>query len=638
MQNSLLNGIVLAPLSGALILGLITLSKAHKKDKLPEPIISIIACLGPLIACLISVLLFLPLMSDHHLIIHSHLLSWIKTSEVNIQLAFMMDHLSGLLVVMITFVGSLIHIFSIGYMKKDTGFARYFAYLNLFLAAMLILILSDNLVGMFLGWEGVGVCSYLLIGFWFKDIKKSAAGTKAFIVNRIGDFGFILGIFLIFSHTGTLTYTNLASAPMDSEYLTLICLLLFIGAMGKSAQLPLHVWLPDAMAGPTPVSALIHAATMVTAGVYMVARLHFFYENSPLVSMFIVSIGALTALMAATIALVQEDIKKVLAYSTVSQLGYMFMAVGAGAYTAGIFHLFTHAFFKALLFLGAGSIIYCLHHEQNLFNMGGLKTKLKTTYLTMFIATAAIAGFPPFAGFFSKDEILWSLWDKGFYIFWGMGTLTAALTSFYMFRLFFLAFAGNARSDYHCEPEPLSMKIPLLILALGSATAGFLGIPETLWGNNWIAHWLEPLFHHHSVSAEHITLSRILMGVSVGAAIVGWFTAKMFYVDQHPLKEKLKKHFQLPISVFQSKYAFDELYQEIFVQPAIQCGRVLGQFCEKYLIDGVVNAIPFVYQKIAWNLQSLQNGLVRSYAYYIIFGMMVLSYYYFLSFQPEVFY
>jgi NADH-quinone oxidoreductase subunit L len=636
--NNLLNLVVLLPLAGAFVLGIGTLLNAQNKQGISERVVMGIGCAGPLLVTVLAFLLFIPMLNEPSRIWHSQLLTWVDTGSFKIDLGLTLDHLSGIMLLMITFIGTLIHLFSVSYMQGDRGFSRYFAYLNLFLGSMLLLILSDNLVGLFIGWEGVGVCSYLLIGFWFEDATKAGAGTKAFLVNRVGDFGFILGIFFLFQETGAFDFVTLQAnlGQSSADRLPLIAFLLLIGALGKSAQIPLHVWLPDAMAGPTPVSALIHAATMVTAGVYMVARMHFLYTATPSVAWLIVLIGALTALMAASIALVQNDIKKVLAYSTVSQLGYMFMGVGAGAYAAGIFHVFTHAFFKAALFLGAGAIIYSLHHEQDLRKMGGLRKKLPITHLAMLASCLAIAGIPPFAGFFSKDEILWSLWEKQLYVFWGIGLLTAALTAFYMFRLYFLTFGGSYRGHHEPQPEPLLMKVPLALLGLGALTVGFLGMPATLGLPNWFVHWLSPLYGEHAAadaSAQGISL--VLMAVSVLAAGAGILWA---------LKRFGKIEGEVPAVpdnaltvLLNAKFGFDELYQNALVDPCLAAGRFCRQVAEPILIDGLIRAATWGYYVFSLCLRTLQFGQLRAYAHYLIFGLFVLAYLYFFLHLPGVF-
>ena len=634
-QSFLLGLIVLLPLIGALILGTLTLINLNKEVGPSEKTLGLFGILGPCLSTLIALYLFVQQLNQPELIWQYTLASWLHTSSFELNFSFSMDHLSALMAVMITFVGSLIHIFSIAYMRHDRGFARYFSYLNLFLSAMLLLVLSDNIIGLFMGWEGVGVCSFLLIGFWFKDAQKAGAGTKAFVVNRVGDFGFILGIFFLYLETKHFDFIGIQSGLHDVsiERLSVIAFLLLIGALGKSAQIPLHVWLPDAMAGPTPVSALIHAATMVTAGIYMIARLNFIYSQTPAISVLIVLIGALTAFMAASIALIQRDIKKVLAYSTISQLGYMFMGVGAGAYAAGIFHVFTHAFFKAALFLGAGAIIHTLHHEQDLMKMGGLRSKLPITHLAMLISCLAISGIPPFAGFFSKDEILGALWDKGLYLFWGIGLITAALTAFYMFRLYFLAFGGSYRGQQEVSPEPLLMKLPLLILALGATITGFLGLPAALGLPNWITQWTEPVFgNHHSSSEAGLTLT--LMGVSVFAAIIGIGMAANTYRNISAVLPEPTG----PLSkMLQNKYGFDLLYEQTIVLPLRKLGYFGWQIVDRLMIDGLITAALWAYKVVSLILRKLQSGYLRAYAQYLILGTFLLVFVYFSLHLPGVF-
>jgi len=631
----LLSLIVILPLLGALALGLMALLSVNKPQGVSEKLLGLIGCSTPALATALALLLFVQQLAQPQLVWTHTLGTWLKVSQFQLDFAFLMDPLSGLMTIMITFIGTLIHIFSISYMHGDRGFARYFACLNLFLGAMLMLILSDNVVGLFIGWEGVGVCSFLLIGFWFQDAQKAGAGTKAFIANRVGDFGFILGIILLFLETSHFDFAGLQTglAETPETRLAVIGFLLLIGALGKSAQIPLHVWLPDAMAGPTPVSALIHAATMVTAGVYMVARLHFIYAEIPSVSLLIVTIGSLTALMAATIALVQTDIKKVLAYSTVSQLGYMFMAVGAGAYSAGIFHVFTHAFFKAALFLGAGAVIHCLHHEQDLMKMGGLRKKLPITHLVMLISCVAIAGIPPFAGFFSKDEILWSLWNQGLYLFWGMGLLTAGLTAFYMFRLYFLAFGGPSRTEHEVTPEPWLMKFPLLVLALGAMSAGFLGLPAVLGLPNWIEHWLAPVFGaHHPAGQAGAAL--MLMGISVLVASAGILLAQHKYKHVSTALPAPKG----PIAnMLENKYGFDLLYEGALVRPLRLAGKLGWQIVDRLMIDGLITFALWVYKVAALFLRQLQFGNIRAYGHYLLLGLTLLAYLYFSLHLPGVF-
>jgi NADH-quinone oxidoreductase subunit L len=492
--------IPLFPLVGVLINGLLL-------GRLPRPVVSFVACSTVGLSFVTSLLLFFELvgMEPAHRILQQTLFTWIPSASFNANVAFLLDPLSAVMILVVTGVGFLIHVYSTGYMHHDPCFGRYFTYLNLFTFSMLMLVLADNFLLMFVGWEGVGLCSYLLIGFWFEKKSAADAGKKAFIVNRIGDFGFLLGMFVIFWNIGSLDFLTVAEkAPAifvaGGGLITAACLLLFVGAIGKSAQIPLYVWLPDAMEGPTPVSALIHAATMVTAGVYMVARSSALYMLAPDALLVVAIIGAGTAFFAATIGLAQNDIKRVLAYSTVSQLGYMFLACGVAAFTAGIFHLVTHAFFKALLFLGAGSVIHAMSDQQDMRRMGGLKKYLPVTFGTMLIATLAISGIPGMSGFFSKDEILWKSFssDHGHWALWVIGVATAGLTAFYMFRLIYLTFYGKERMDDHTRghihESPRSMTVPLMILAVLSVVGGFVGVPHVFFGaTNYFERWLEPV-------------------------------------------------------------------------------------------------------------------------------------------------
>ncbi|HKK20412.1 MAG TPA: NADH-quinone oxidoreductase subunit L, partial [candidate division Zixibacteria bacterium] len=503
----------LLPLVGFLINGLLI-------GKLNRAVISAVACASIGISFLISLGLFFQLkaLPVEMRVMHQVLFSWIPAGSFEVNIAYLLDPLSAVMILVVTGVGFLIHVYSIGYMSHEPGLGRYFAYLNLFTFAMLTLVLADNFLLMFVGWEGVGLCSYLLIGYWFEKKSAADAGKKAFIVNRIGDFGFLLGMFIIFWHIGSLDFLTVTKmAPhifvAGGAVITTACLLLFLGATGKSAQIPLYIWLPDAMEGPTPVSALIHAATMVTAGVYMLARTNALFIMAPDALLVVAIIGAATALFAATIGLAQNDIKRVLAYSTVSQLGYMFLACGVASFTAGIFHLMTHAFFKALLFLGAGSVIHAMSDEQDMRHMGGLRKHVPVTFWTMLMATLAISGIPGFSGFFSKDEILWQSYSSpyGGPIFWVIGFITAGLTAFYMFRLMYMTFFGKERmNDHqreHLHESPKVMTIPLIALAVLSVIGGWVGIPHLLGGSNEIEQWLEPVMHKTAAGAESHVLA-----------------------------------------------------------------------------------------------------------------------------------
>ncbi|HEY4716879.1 MAG TPA: NADH-quinone oxidoreductase subunit L [bacterium] len=522
-------------------------------------------------------------------VIIDNLYTWINVGMLNISVSFRFDQLSILMALVVTGVGFLIHVYSVGYMHGDKKYTRFFAYLNLFIFSMLILVLGNNLLLMFLGWEGVGLCSYLLIGFWFEKVENAIAAIKAFIVNRIGDMGFIMGIILLFWSLGshgvwTLDFDIIKQNVhlLGRERITIICLLLFMGATGKSAQLPLYVWLPDAMAGPTPVSALIHAATMVTAGVYMVTRMSFLYSLSPFAMETVAVVGGLTAFFAATIALVQNDIKKVLAYSTISQLGYMFLGVGVGAYSAGMFHLITHAFFKALLFLGAGSVIHGLSGEQDLRKMGGLRKSMPITWITMLLATLAISGIPPFAGFFSKDEILWGTLKSGHYYLAVLGIFTAGLTAFYMFRMLLLAFWGRTGAHApHAHESPPVMTIPLAVLAFFSVVGGLLALT--------MHHFIEPVASYKAVSAVSEHSEWIMVVVSIVAAATGISVAFFFYVARPGVSAGLANRTSGIYRVLLNKYYVDEIYNFLFVRMLLILNSILAKFDIK-IIDGIVNA------------------------------------------------
>ena len=571
------------------------------------------------------------------------LFTWIAAGSFQVNAAYQVDQLSILMTLIVTGVGFLIHVYSIGYMHGDRGFWRFFTYLNLFIFAMLNLVLADNYVLMFLGWEGVGLCSYLLIGFWY---EKKFAGTaitwtgdaanKAFWVNRIGDFAFMLGMFLIFREFGSLTFSTVmdsaSSLAPGNSTMFWITLLLFIGATGKSAQIPLFVWLPDAMAGPTPVSALIHAATMVTAGVYMVARNSLLYALAPDTMMIVAVIGALTAIVAASIGLAQNDIKKVLAYSTVSQLGYMFLALGVGAFTAGIFHVMTHAFFKACLFLGSGSVIHAMHEEQDIRKMGGLGTVMPKTYYTFLISSFAIAGFPPLSGFFSKDEILWSAFSQGSVLLWAVGALAALMTAFYMFRMVTLTFLGTPRwaKDKHPHESPATMTIPLIVLAFLAVTGGFLGIPAALGGGNALHHWLHPVFekaldrlptaHEYSHMTEYL-----FMLVSVVIGVSGFWFGRKIYLANPDADDTFAAKAGGVFRTLSRKYYIDEGYMRGIVNPIVATSdRVLSRVVDTALIDGFVNGLAKVTASFSGVLRLVQTGVVQSYASMIVVGLLLV--------------
>jgi NADH-quinone oxidoreductase subunit L len=553
-----------------------------------------------------------------------HYFDFINTNTVKIPFDFRVDALSSLFLLVITGVGTLIHLYSSAYMHEETAphYARYFAYLNLFIFSMLLLVLGDNYVIMFIGWEGVGLCSYLLIGYWFTNTTYNNAAKKAFIMNRIGDLGFLLAIFWLIVKLGTVSYGEVLTAEslakLSSTDITAITLLLFVGAMGKSAQIPLYTWLPDAMAGPTPVSALIHAATMVTAGIYMITRTNIFYTHSEIAQTVVAIIGISTALLAATIAIKQNDIKKVLAYSTVSQLGYMFLGLGVGAYSGAVFHVITHAFFKALLFLAAGSVIHAMHNEQDIRKMGGLKSKLPITHITFLIGCIAIAGVPPFSGFFSKDEILAAAYAKN-PIYWFLGLVGAAMTAFYMFRLYATTFLGQFRGTEaqasHLHESPVSMTIPLIILAVLSAVGGAMGVPEILGGHHWLGHHLSSIIGAGEALHLSHTTEWILMGSSVTIALLALLIAIGKYSKQADGEP------QTALGKFlYNKWLVDEFYEKAIVQPLNRFAGFLKEVVEKNVIDGVVNGTGKLVQYGARQTRLMQSGQV---GYYILF--MVLS-------------
>jgi NADH-quinone oxidoreductase subunit L len=568
--------------------------------------------------------------------------SWIDSGSFQVKFSLQVDALTAVMLLVVTGIGFLIHLYSLGYMGHDQGMPRFFVYLNLFIFFMLLLVMADNLLVLFIGWEGVGLCSYLLIGFWYQDPANTIAGNKAFIVNRIGDFGFMLGILLLVTELGrqgiwTLDFPELQKhvALLRPETLSLVALLLFVGATGKSAQIPLFVWLPDAMAGPTPVSALIHAATMVTAGVYMAARLHFLFVLAPEILSLIAAIGAATAFFAATVAMAQNDIKRVLAYSTVSQLGYMFLAVGIGAFSTAIFHLFTHAFFKACLFLGAGSVIHALNGEQDMRKMGGLKSHLPATYWTYLVATLAIAGAPFTAGFFSKDAILWQAYSspRGSAELWFIGWLTAGLTAFYMFRQLFMVFHGACRADEQVKADihesPAVMTLPLGVLALGSIFAGWLGAPEYLSTSLWDP-WLHPIFGgvqeaaHGSVSEE---INLTLLTVAIGG--LGFLLAYFAYGRASALPDRLAALAGgAPYRLLFHKYYIDELYDRLIVGPFTACSRWLAQVFDPGVIDGLVNAVAKVARGLSLIWREVQTGNVQHYlAGFLVATLALLAYF-----------
>jgi len=660
--------------------------------RLPKTVSGGLASLVMLAAFAVSVLIVWQLanLAPSQRVMEQTLYTWIASGDFVLDLTFRVDPLASVMILVITGIGSLIHIYSTAYMheESDSEYARYFSYLNLFAAFMLVLVLGGNFLVLFIGWEGVGLCSYLLIGFWYEKKSAADAGKKAFVVNRIGDYAFILGTLLIFLRFGTLDFQRIASAvaPLAPEsmfgMLSLATLLLFIGATGKSAQIPLYVWLPDAMEGPTPVSALIHAATMVTAGVYMIGRNAVLFSHAPETMGVVAVIGAATALMAGTIGLVQNDIKRVLAYSTVSQLGYMFLAMGVGAFGAGIFHLYTHAFFKACLFLGSGAVIHALHGEQDIRNMGGLKAALPITYWTFLMGSLAIAGVPGLAGFFSKDEILFETFAHGHTILWIIGVLTSLLTATYMFRLVFLTFHGERRQgavasevgaighdagaishDHsaishqpgaasHLHDAPAAMALALIVLALGSVLAGYVGVPHALGGTNALAAWLEPSFEARSVTTlagEQVaapgepgaipageagaegneSLELTLMVVSSLVALLGIGLAAFIWLKRREIADNAARAFHGVYTLLLNKYYVDEIYDAAIVQPIrIVSQEGLWRGVDVHVIDGAVNGTASIVEGGSSLMRRLQTGSVRTYAGSLLIGVVLILGYY----------
>ena len=616
----MLSLMVVLPFLSALLMGLRYLSQPDRKNYLFYTTVGVGI---PLILALLALMVLFKLLGGS-VTIHETLFEWIHIGSFQIGFAFMADRLSAVMISFITVIGALIHIYAAGYMRDDAGYGKFFSFFNLFMGSMLLLVLADNPIMMFVGWELVGLSSYLLIGFYHQDHDNITAANKAFILNRVGDFGFIMGISLLFvalegsGFTFSSIEAHIGNVPLET--LSLIGILLFVGAMGKSAQIPLYVWLPDAMAGPTPVSALIHAATMVTAGVYMVARYSFIYVEIPDVGLFIAYIGAASALFAAVIAAFQSDIKKILAYSTMSQLGYMFIAVGLGAYSSGIFHVFTHAFFKALLFMGAGAVIVALHHEQNIFKMGALKKALPLVYITMFVATLAISGIPPFAGFFSKDAILMAAFGSEHYLIWAMGTLTAFLTAYYMFRLLFSVFHAPSKEQHSLQLLPKSMTFPLVFLAFGSATVGFLGLNEAYGGHEWFQTFLAlpDLVLHVSHAQEYL-----LGGLNVLMGLLGMGLAyKMFaHATEAPQEDRWWRRLVL------HKFYVDELYASLLLKPLLAMSRLIATVIDPKLFDGVIALSVGIYMRLAAAFGYLQNAKVRFYALQILTGVSAMSWY-----------
>lgn len=643
--------IVLAPLIGSAINGLIFSTNLRKlffgsDDKGSEKkAVGLIGCFSVFISAILSTILFFKLLGldySARSIIHDVFL-WIPSGELTVKFELLFDSLSAVMALVVTWVGFLIHVYSIGYMHEDKSYARYFTFLNLFVFFMLVLVLGNNFPVMFIGWEGVGLASYLLIGFWYEDNEKAYAGRKAFIANRIGDFGFILAIFLIFLVFGSVNYQDVFSKLADTQFLssvstttvTAIALLLFVGAVGKSAQFPLYVWLPDAMAGPTAVSALIHAATMVTAGVYMTARCNLIFSLSPTAQFVVLTVATFTAFFAAAIAITQNDIKKVLAYSTVSQLGYMFMAIGVGAYAVAIFHLVTHAFFKALLFLGSGSVIHAMSGEQDIRQMGGLRRLIPTTSMTFFIGTLAISGVPLLSGFFSKDEILGSVYHNGFGVHWAVALITAVLTAFYMMRLYILTFEGKPRMSKHVKAHvhesPISMTIPLVVLAVFSIIGGYIGFPEFmgeilgLRTSNLLEGFLASsiyIINTHGDFATHYLFGHwALVVFSIAAAFIGIVIAILFYLLRPSLPKALSNYSIYNWSL--GKFYIDEFYQNIFIKPFNHFSDQSGVF-DSVGIDGAVNGVSDLVKRFAQLIRTTQVGLLRIYATVMAVGVVLI--------------
>jgi NADH-quinone oxidoreductase subunit L len=629
--------ILLFPLLGVLINGFLG-------RKLGKRVVSIVGPVAVGLAFLAACGMFIGVVQSHHAVVNT-LYSWITVGDFDVSLALRADPLSSLMTLVVSGVGFLIHVYSVGYMAEDERFIRFFTFLNLFAFSMLLLVLGNNFLVLFVGWELVGLCSYLLIGFWFEREAPADAGKKAFLVTRIGDFGFALGVMLIFATFGTLNFDQVFEhAPevlaVGSTVATAITLLLFMGAVGKSAQIPLYVWLPDAMEGPTPVSALIHAATMVTAGVYMVARTHVLFELAPLSMDVVAWIGVITAFFAATIALVQNDLKRILAYSTISQLGYMFVGVGVGAYAAGIFHLTTHAFFKALLFLSAGSVMHALSGELNIQKMGGLKDKIRWTYWTFLAGALALSGFPFFSGFFSKDEILWKAYENVGLGLWLVGIVTAFMTAFYSFRAVFVPFWGPSRLDkkvaHHIHESPRVMIVPLVVLAVLACLGGYVGLPHFL-GGSAVEGFLSPVFEegaHHTAGvgahAAGVGLEVAFLGISVVVALAGIGLAYFMYVVRPTVPVDLARGLGPLYTLLSNKYYVDELYMAVVVNPLKGLADWLAQVFDARGIDGLVNGIAAFFGWSGQTTRKVQTGSVRNYALSILLGAVVLVGYFVL--------
>ncbi|OCL87632.1 NADH-quinone oxidoreductase subunit L [Aliarcobacter thereius] len=626
MSTNLLVWIILAPLFGALLNTALYFYNI-KKQKVSEIYFALIGTITPFIAFIFTLLVFLQINSED-VVLKQSLFTWLNVANLNIEMAFLGDKLSIFMSMFVTFVGWLIHIYAVGYMRGDAGFGKFFAYFNLFLASMLILVLADNPVIMFIGWEGVGVCSYLLIKFYYGQKDNVVAANKAFIVNRVGDFGFLLGVATLFFALGQvdLSFSSIEAnlGNTTNGWLILAGILLFVGAMGKSAQIPLYTWLPDAMAGPTPISALIHAATMVTAGVYMVSRFHFLYVGIEEIGLFIAYIGAFSALLAAIIATRQTDIKKILAYSTMSQLGYMFIAVGLGFYASGLFHVFTHAFFKAMLFMGAGGVIIALHHEQNIFNIAKHRANLPIISATFLIGVIAISGIPPFSGFFSKDVILAAAFQEEHYLIYGIAMFTAFLTAFYMFRLYFIVFVTPNKSDkkeYVYTSKTITF--PLVVLAIGAIGAGFLNFPAVFGGNHLVDTWLGQL-NSKTITLTHST-EYILMILSVVVAAIGIFIAYKKYAKYDLEKPELETGF------IGRKLYIDELYDLVFVKTSKALSVFIDKVLDTKIIDAFIMKCSVGFVAIGRKVALIQNANVRYYAAFMLLGMTFVFVYLYLE-------
>ena len=600
--------------------------------KIGKTLSGTIGTLTVVVSFAVSIFFFLKVNETHQAIV-INLFDWIKFSNFSVKFGFLLDQLSLLWLLFVTGIGSLIHMYSISYMHDDENLHKFFAYLNLFIFFMITLVMGSNLLIMFIGWEGVGLCSYLLIGFWHKNQDYNDAAKKAFIMNRIGDLGLLIGIIIIASLFNTADFIGIHERILEGTnnvtlfWVGIAAFALFIGATGKSAQIPLYTWLPDAMAGPTPVSALIHAATMVTAGIFMITRLNFLFDLAPQVQNIIAIIGAITALVAATIGLLQNDIKKVLAYSTVSQLGLMFLALGLGAYQVAVFHVITHAFFKACLFLGSGSVIHALHGEQDMRKMGGLKKVMPITFITMLISSLAISGIFPFAGFWSKDEILMTAFHENLPL-WIIGSVASIMTAFYMFRLYATTFLGKFRGTdeqaHHLHESPFAMTLPLILLALASAIAGAIGIPALMGGHHWLSHQLTPIVGETKEVALSHSIEWALMGASVSIAVIALFIA----VNRYKRQADGEPNTALGKFLY-NKWYVDELYNNAIVQPLNKFAGFLKETIEKNIIDGAVNGTGKIVQYSARKIRLIQNGQVGYYILFIVLGIILLFLFWF---------